>query len=628
MYNTFFGFREKPFKLVPNPAYLFLSRSHEEALAHLNYAVSQGDGFVEITGEVGTGKTTLCRAFLDNLDDDVSAAYIFNPRLDARQLLQAIGDEFGIASTSGAIKDLIDALNAFLMAQKADGRRVLLLIDEAQNLSREVLEQLRLLSNLETNQEKLLQIILVGQPELGDLLESYDLRQIGQRITLNCHLLPLSRSETREYIHHRLHIAARRAGVPFTAAAVRAIYRYSSGVPRLVNIACDRILLLAFSRDQQRITGGLARTAIRELKQPQRLRRRPGRLWPAVGVGGVLGALAVVVALVVLSGPFEQALRWSRPAPPPGTARDATVSAAAPDAIVPEPTVTEEPEPPVATPPAAPVVALPATAQAAPPEVTATSPASGAAAAAPGEASEPVAAVHLDLTRPAPAAEEPVLHDAADFLNTLDRRISRNAALRRVLSHWRNGARVAPGLAVMDDDEASLRLAAQQAGLTLQRLDYDLDLLRHLNLPAIVKCRAPATGGTVYLAVEAVHDGGLLLRGGSQDARLSTTGEVLDALCTSPSYVLWKNFYAYRGVIPVNAPDDAVMTLKLHLREIGFSELAVTSRYDAATRRIVEQIQTQNGLKADGFVGPLTQIVLYNATEGLAIPHLAETARP
>ena len=170
MYEKFFSFREKPFKLVPNPAYLFLSKSHEETLAHLNYALSEGDGFVEITGEVGTGKTTLCRTFLENLDSDTIAAYIFNPRLGPRQLIKAINDELGIKYDAEDTKDLIDKLNAFLIHKKARRKKVILLIDEAQNLSRKVLEQLRLLSNLETNQEKLLQIILVGQPELGEIL--------------------------------------------------------------------------------------------------------------------------------------------------------------------------------------------------------------------------------------------------------------------------------------------------------------------------------------------------------------------------------------------------------------------------------------------------------------------------
>ena len=219
MYKNFFSFRERPFKLVPNPAYLFLSKSHEEVLAHLTYAVIQGDGFVEITGEVGAGKTTLCRAFLENLDNNTKAAYVFNPNLNSIQLLKAINDEFGIASDADNTKDLIDRLNSFLIAKKAQGKNVILIIDEAQNLTTEVLEQLRLLSNLETSRGKLLQIILVGQPELGEKLDSHELRQLDQRITLKCQLVPLTYKEVQGYIQHRINIASRKAGIQFTGAA-------------------------------------------------------------------------------------------------------------------------------------------------------------------------------------------------------------------------------------------------------------------------------------------------------------------------------------------------------------------------------------------------------------------------
>ena len=296
MYNKFFGFKEKPFKLVPNPEYLFLSKSHEEALAHLTYAISHGDGFVEITGEVGTGKTTLCRVFLESLDKSIEAAYIFNPKLDALQLLKAINDEFGIDSTPDNTKDLIDMLNVFLIEKKAAGQKVLVLIDEAQNLSLEVLEQLRLLSNLETTQEKLLQIILVGQPELGDMLSSHQLRQLGQRITINCQLLPLTYQETRDYIRHRISLASHRAGPPFDKASYRAIYEYSRGIPRLINIACDRILLNAFSRNSFKITGSITKEAIRELT-----RKKTGNSYNWLqGPSGLVIAAAIFIPLIIL----------------------------------------------------------------------------------------------------------------------------------------------------------------------------------------------------------------------------------------------------------------------------------------------------------------------------------------
>jgi len=233
VYQNFFSFKERPFKLVPNPEYFFLSQSHEEALAHLKYAISQGDGFVAITGEIGTGKTTLCRVFLESLDENTESAYIFNPKLSPRQLLMAINEEFGLVFDADNTKELIDTLNSYLMGKKAEGKNVVLLVDEAQNLAVKVLELIRLLSNLETSKSKLLQIVLVGQPELGDILDSHELRQLGQRITLRCNLKPLTFKEVKEYIAHRIHIASKKPVAQFTQAAYRAIYKYSAGIPRL-----------------------------------------------------------------------------------------------------------------------------------------------------------------------------------------------------------------------------------------------------------------------------------------------------------------------------------------------------------------------------------------------------------
>lgn len=313
MYKHHFGFKERPFQLVPNPAYLFLSKCHEEALAHLNYATAQGDGFVEITGEVGTGKTTLCRAFIESLDARTEVAYIFNPKLTADELLEAVHDEFGLACDAcHSTKARVDSLNAFLLKQKSLGKQVLLVIDEAQNLSQSVLEQVRLLSNLETRTEKLLQIILVGQPELGDMLDSYELRQLGQRITLSTHLSPLSFSDTIRYIRHRLHIATQGAGVRFSQAAFRRIFRYSKGIPRLIHIVCDRALLVAYVLDRHRITGGIVRTAVRELAARPGPKRGILKRGSVLAFLGGMGCLALVAFLVLWAGYFP----FHRPARP------------------------------------------------------------------------------------------------------------------------------------------------------------------------------------------------------------------------------------------------------------------------------------------------------------------------
>ena len=266
MYHTYFKFRERPFQLVPNPAYLYQSPHHEEALAHLTYAITHGEGFVEITGEVGTGKTTLCRMFLESLNADTEVAYIFNPNLSALELLKAINDEFEIDASPDTPKELIDTLNRFLLKKRLANKRIVLLIDEAQNLSRDVLEQLRILSNLETDTQKLLQIILVGQPELDMMINAHELRQLAQRITIRCHLFPLTSKETRAYVEHRIEVASGTPRDLITPAAHKHIYRYSGGIPRLINIVCDRAFLAAYVERQHRITAGIVQKAAKELE--------------------------------------------------------------------------------------------------------------------------------------------------------------------------------------------------------------------------------------------------------------------------------------------------------------------------------------------------------------------------
>jgi len=266
MYCTFYGFRESPFTITPNPRFLFMSAQHREAFAHLLYAVESRAGFIELTGEVGTGKTTLLRTFLNRLDSEGHrTALIFNPCLSSLELLTSINREFGLPYENGSRMELLQILNGFLLEQKAAGRSVVLVMDEAQNLSPEVLEQIRLISNLETETDKLIQIVLSGQPELLSLLAREELRQLNQRITVRYHLLPMGFDSTRRYIDHRMELAGRFRAAEFTSAALKRIFRFSGGVPRLVNIACDRALLIGFTEEERVISGRMAAQAISEL---------------------------------------------------------------------------------------------------------------------------------------------------------------------------------------------------------------------------------------------------------------------------------------------------------------------------------------------------------------------------
>ena len=267
MYLAFFGLNEKPFSITPDPRYLYLSERHAEAMAHLLYGINEAGGFVQLTGEVGTGKTTIVRSLLAQAPKTAEIALILNPRMTAPEFLLTICEELGIGVPDYAtesLKDLVDILNQYLLRAHAAGRRVVLVVDEAQNLAPEVLEQVRLLTNLETNTQKLLQIILIGQPELRELLGRNELRQLAQRITGRYHLAPLSSEETTAYVRHRVRVAGATADI-FNRFALEEIYRLSDGVPRVINVICDRALLGGYSLDRHRITGPLVRNAAAEV---------------------------------------------------------------------------------------------------------------------------------------------------------------------------------------------------------------------------------------------------------------------------------------------------------------------------------------------------------------------------
>ena len=268
MYTSFFGLSEKPFAITPNPRYLYMSERHAEALAHLMYGLNEAGGFIQLTGEVGTGKTTVVRTLLEQLPQHADVAIILNPRLSPCELLLSICEELGITFTeknSQSIKDLVDALNARLLAAHAKGRRVVVIIDEAQNLLPETLEQVRLLTNLETATHKLMQIILIGQPELRELLARNDLRQLAQRITGRFHLTPLNSDDTAAYVRHRMQVAGATREI-FTDRALQAIHRASRGIPRLINIICDRALLGAYTQGEYEIDSALINEASIEIE--------------------------------------------------------------------------------------------------------------------------------------------------------------------------------------------------------------------------------------------------------------------------------------------------------------------------------------------------------------------------
>jgi general secretion pathway protein A len=298
MYLSHFNLGERPFSIAPDPRFLFMSSRHREALAHLLYGLDDGGGFVQLTGEVGTGKTTVCRCLLEQVPDNVDVALVLNPKVTAEELIATICDELGIdyPEQIHSIKTLTDLLNAHLLDAYARGRRVVLIIDEAQNLSAEVLEQVRLLTNLETSTQKLLEIILIGQPELRDLLQREDMRQLAQRVTARYHLEPISRGETGDYIRHRLQVCGTSHAI-FTRRAICAIHRLSGGVPRLINILCDRAMLGAYVEGKSQVDHKIVKKAAREVlgHEPD---ERQERRWQWAGAGVVV-MMALLVMLAI-----------------------------------------------------------------------------------------------------------------------------------------------------------------------------------------------------------------------------------------------------------------------------------------------------------------------------------------
>src|SRR5688572_12070758 len=319
MYETFFGLNDKPFSLTPNPRYVYYSQQYREAEGQLLYGINNREGFMVVTGQPGTGKTTLCRDLLEKLDrNKIQSALVFNPFLNAHEMLSALLSEFGVtAPPQASRKELLDRLNQFLLAQIVLGKSCVAIFDEAQHLSTEFLEQIRVLSNLETDQEKLLQIILVGQPELLDKIRTPGMAQLDQRVSIRCRLTYLNEQETDRYIHHRMNVAGARGQVRFDPKAVSDIHRASTGIPRLINLVTDRSLLAAYTEQARDISPGHVKKGVLALRgeEPEIARasqQAPAAMSPRRAPRWRVAVLAVLV--LVLAGVGGAAF-WPRLTP-------------------------------------------------------------------------------------------------------------------------------------------------------------------------------------------------------------------------------------------------------------------------------------------------------------------------
>jgi general secretion pathway protein A len=576
MYTQYFGLHEKPFELSPDPRYLFLSASHREALGHLIYGIEQREGFIAIIGEVGTGKTTLCRTLIQRLGNDCEVAFLFNPHLSPLELLKAINAEFGLSTFGGSMPELLEVLNEFLLDKKAEDRNVLLLVDEAQTLSTETLEQMRLLSNLETRTAKLLQIVLLGQPELGEKLESHELRQLRQRIAVRRHLGPLTAAETRDYVHHRLRIAAGGECRVFTDAALGVVHRTSGGVPRLINVLCDRALLAAYGESVHQIGRSLASRVAREV-WPRRgaagrgLRRT---VWAALATGLALAGFAIGIHWAGRSSLFRDADMAAARAVSAGTSPSA-VAAAPPSTAAPAPRA-EAPAPP----PLREVAAL----------------------------------------RP-PATPAPQVLDALLPLRTQE---AANAAVfAATLAAWQLPA---GDIAKLTRAELLDALAAN-AMLTLRVQEGNTAGLRHINLPAILQLRVEEGEARTAL-VRRIDGDAVYLRGVIPGETVRATLDEVEARWTGDAIVVWRDYAGLPHIVAAGDEGPHVEWLQLALTRAGFYLADPNGSFDAATLSAVRAFQASSGIAADGRVGPMTKIRIYQDLGEQVIPILLADPHP
>ncbi len=598
MYTAFYGLSEKPFSLTPNPAFLYLSDSHREALAHLVYGLEQGEGFIVLSGEVGTGKTTLCRSLLERIEPDSEIAILFNPSNNDIELLQSISEEFGLPAERRSRRQLVSALNGFLLDCHGRERRVILIVDEAQNLSSATLEQIRLLSNLETASSKLIQIILLGQPELEAKLDSDSLRQLRQRVTVRWSLRPFSVQDTGAYVQHRLAVAAGAAREIFSPAALREVHRLTGGIPRLINVLCDRALLVGYADANHRIGMKRVRQAAREVPDAS---RRIG-IW---GIRKVGWAAAASVGFLVVAGVAW--LQWGSGAGLDLMTRVHLVSGSAPELAA--------------------VSAARADAdRASGTEVTVI------VELPPLEAELPSAREDWTDARESDAAAEPGADSGEARLEPPNQHI----LLQAMLSGQ------SPAAAVADATRATLALhrlnrsdstissrgealdEIRSRGLgVLEVFDTSFDALRDLNYPALIELSSGDTEGEVrVVALVGIEGGEAALVGVGNRTPVRISLDVVEEYWDGLAWVIWNPYLDIPDVISEGARGDEVLWLQQALSRLGYLDAHVPGVFDASTLRGVARFQGQHAVEPDGVAGPRTQMLIYADLEEFAPPQL------
>jgi general secretion pathway protein A len=569
MYTNFFRLSQKPFSIAPDPSFLYLSDRHREALAHLMYGLQTEGGFVLITGEVGTGKTTLIRSLIERVPDALNVAFVLNPRLTVKELLETLCDELGVAyrgENITSIKHYVDLLTKHLLTTHSQGRSTVVIIDEAQNLTPAVLEQIRLLTNLETNEHKLLRIILLGQPELAELLDKKELRQLAQRITARYHLAPLSRDDTRAYVIHRLTLASGDANL-FTRGATGALYRLSSGIPRLVNVIADRALLGAYVEGKHRVSASIVRKAAAEVFG----RKSQWQRWLA-GAAGLL--VAVGAAWAILDVGEKKVPVAAAPAPPIQKSLQRTTELPATGNVDGRVGAVSDRE-----------VAVPAPAS--------------------SRSSRPV--------RTAPT--EPTAHDSISRPVGIGTTSGQAKAYGAVFERW--------GVPYQSNNIPCDY--APSVGLQCLKQSGDWRTLGNFGRPVVLELWDDGT--TPYYAALLSMDGEeLTLSFGEQP--LIVTREALEAQWYGTFIVLWLMPPDYRGNLKLGDVDPVVGWLRNHLAGVLNFDLAsnAPNRFDSRLHDALIQFQRRESLTPDGIAGPETWIHL-NTKVSSVVPRLAGDER-
>jgi general secretion pathway protein A len=563
MYLEFYDFRENPFSLTPDPRFVFLSKTHREAFAHLLYGIQNRAGFIALTGEVGSGKTTVLRTFLSHLDvDHYRTALIFNPLQSPRDLLQSINRELGIPPSTSPGESPLDALNQFLLRENAAGRTVVLVVDESQDLELAALEQVRLISNLETDREKLIQIVLSGQPELAQMLKRKEIRQLSQRIIVAYHLQPMDFQETVHYIKHRLRVAGARGGPLFSKWALKRLHRYSGGLPRLINAACDRALLVGFTQEASKITSRLAGEAIRDLKRETAFFSRNRRmiLIPLFILLGVLIAAGLHFAGLDSPAPINHLTRlWGKGGPqgevPLGTQEEPSRATAAELASVSESVATGE---------------------------------------------ELFRAMVVELGR-----------------------VSESESARRSFNALASLWNVKPIPETTPSKSSDgMERAALDRDLLLYRFSGNLGTLLRIDYPAALELVLPGVEGKRFLSLVGMEEEQIKIEPPLGGRRSLAFSEV-EKYWSGHAFLLWKDSLNLLAKVSRGARGESVKRFQDLLREIGVYRHPLTGIYNNDTLSAVKEFQSSKGIQEDGIVGRRTLMHLYCSLDRFGVPSLS-----